>query len=231
MSSLGAIDSLPYPAPTPPSKPTVVIVPGAFHTAAHFHPLSRYLERQDSKSIIMRLPSSWQKASTPTAGMAEDVNSIRRLIEELVWDEEGGDGKWGGTADADDEDEKKGSRDTTAKTNDDKNHPSTFYFPYRDISTPRPITPDPGKKDVVLVMHASGAVSGCQAITGLSRTQRKQLGKKGGVIGLFFICGLLVSEGESLESTMLGMGEATVPEFAELDVSFRVCGLVLRLID
>lgn len=77
------------------------------------------------------------------------------------------------------------------------------------------------EEDVVLVMHAYGAVPGCQAVTaGLEHAGRVIEGKVGGVTGLVFICGWLVKEGESIESTMLGLGEKALPEYAELEVRF-----------
>ena len=70
-------------------------------------------------------------------------------------------------------------------------------------------------------MHASGAVPACQAITDLERSYRIQAGKKGGIISLFFLGGLLVEEGETLGSTMERLGGTPLPAYAELDVSFQ----------
>ena len=75
------------------------------------------------------------------------------------------------------------------------------------------------EEDVVVVMHGYGAVPGCQAIAGLERTVRVKEGKMGGVAALVFVGGLLVEEGESIESTLRGLGEEGVPEYVEKDVS------------
>ena len=51
------------------------------------------------------------------------------------------------------------------------------------------------EKDVVLVMHSYGAVPGCQAVAGLEHSHRVKQGKRGGIISLVFIGGLLASVG------------------------------------
>ncbi len=80
---------------------------------------------------------------------------------------------------------------------------------------------DPGGKDVVLVMYSSGAIPGCQAVTSFERSLRFKEGKRGGVISLVLVGGLLVGEGESLESTMLEMGEDMLLEYIGVEVRFR----------
>ena len=154
-----------------------------------------------------------------TGGLAEDVATIRHVLEALVWDEEGGDGKWGGNDDGEKGDE---STERNEKKPDPKNDSSNPNLETQDPENHQPVKRDTGKKDVVIVMHSYGAVPGCQAITNLERSHRIKKGKKGGVISLFFIGGLLVAEGESLESTMLGLGEAALPKFAEVDVKFQL---------
>lgn len=54
------------------------------------------------------------------------------------------------------------------------------------------------KKDVVLVMHSYGGIPGSVAAHGLSKVQRTLEGKEGGVLGLIFICALLLGEGVGL---------------------------------
>ena len=179
MNPLAASDNLPHLFASQLTKPTVVFIPGAFHTAAHFGPLSRYLETQGCESFSVRLPSMGDPASNRNAGMAEDVAAIRGVLEELVRDEENGDGqKEGGYMQRDD-----------------------------------------GRKEVVLVMHSSGAVAGCQAVASFERSLRIKRGKNGGVISLVFIGGLLVDEGGSLESTMEELGEGALPSHAAVEVS------------
>ena len=155
-------------------KPIVVFIPGTFHTAAHFGPLSRYLESQGCENFAIRLPSIGERAGT--AGTAEDVATIRAVLTELVC------GKGG-------QDEKEASR--------------------YDLW-------DSKNKEVILVMHSSGAVPGCQAITNLERSLRIKKGKKGGVVSVIFINGLLVEEGESLESTMQESSLEALPSYAEV---------------
>lgn len=74
------------------------------------------------------------------------------------------------------------------------------------------------ENDVVVVMHSYGAVPGCQAVTGLEKSLRVKDGKGGGVIGLVVVGGFLVEEGESIESTLLGIGEKGIPEYAKVEV-------------
>ena len=45
--------------------------------------------------------------------------------------------------------------------------------------------------------------------------------KRGGVISLVFIGGILVDEGGSLESTLVGLDEESLLLFAEAEVSFH----------
>ncbi len=80
---------------------------------------------------------------------------------------------------------------------------------------------DPGGKDVVLVMHSSGAIPGCQAVTSFERSLRIKEGKRGGIISLVLVGGLLVDEGESLKSTMLKMGEDMLLDYTGVEVRLR----------
>ena len=53
-------------------------------------------------------------------------------------------------------------------------------------------------KDVVLVMHSYGGMPGSVAARGLEKVQRTQERRKGGVIGLIFISGFVLSQGLSV---------------------------------
>lgn len=53
-------------------------------------------------------------------------------------------------------------------------------------ATLRPIIEEEGK-DVVLFLHSYAGMPGAAAAVGLSRSQRAQEGKSGGVVGLIFI--------------------------------------------
>ena len=174
MNPLAATDDSSTSRVSKSKRPFVVFIPGTFHTAAHFGPLSQYLESQGCENFAIRLPSIGEKAGT--AGTAEDVATIRAVLTELVCGKGGKDGKEGRGYDL----------------WDSKN------------------------KEVILVMHSSGAVPGCQAITNLERSLRIKEGKKGGVVGVVFINGLLVDEGESLESTIRETGAEALPSYAEV---------------
>jgi rhodanese-related sulfurtransferase len=53
-------------------------------------------------------------------------------------------------------------------------------------------------KDVVVLVHSYGGVVGGQAAAGLSKKSRSAAGKAGGVIGLIYLAGNIVGEGETL---------------------------------
>ena len=56
-------------------------------------------------------------------------------------------------------------------------------------------------KEVVLVLHSYGGMVGTEAVQGsLGRKYRKNLGLKGGVGGLFYMCALILPLGQSLMS-------------------------------
>ena len=67
------------------SKPTIVFVPGAYHTAAHFQPLSLLLERAYFPTLTVSVPSIGELAATAT--YRDDVRTIRATLERLVEDE------------------------------------------------------------------------------------------------------------------------------------------------
>ena len=54
------------------------------------------------------------------------------------------------------------------------------------------------QKDVIIFAHAYGGVVGGGAAVGLSKKARAAEGKDGGVVGLVYLAGNLVSEGETL---------------------------------
>ncbi len=59
-------------------------------------------------------------------------------------------------------------------------------------------------KDVVLAMHSYGGCPGAAAAKGLSKAELAAQGKKGGIIGLLFICAFVAKEGDSLLSKLPG---------------------------
>lgn len=58
--------------------------------------------------------------------------------------------------------------------------------------------------EIVVVMHSYGGCPGAAAAQGLSKRERQIAGKRGGVIGLIFICAFIASEGDSLISKLPG---------------------------
>lgn len=53
-------------------------------------------------------------------------------------------------------------------------------------------------KDVVVVCHSYGGIPGGGAACGLGKVARAKDGKKGGVVGLVYVCSFVVPEGSSL---------------------------------
>ena len=66
-------------------KPTVVFVPGAFHTPSHFQDFSEFLQKSSYPSVAVALPSIGGQAST--ANLDDDVGAIRSVLTQLVEDE------------------------------------------------------------------------------------------------------------------------------------------------
>ena len=58
--------------------------------------------------------------------------------------------------------------------------------------------------EVVLILHSYGGCPGSAAAAGLSKAARTAAGEEGGIIGLFFMCGFITHEGESLLSILPG---------------------------
>lgn len=59
-------------------------------------------------------------------------------------------------------------------------------------------------KDVVIFVHSYGGVVGGAAAAGLSKTSRLAKGEEGGVIGLFYLVGVVAAEGENLLQSVGG---------------------------
>lgn len=56
-------------------------------------------------------------------------------------------------------------------------------------------------RQVVVVMSSYGGIPGTQAVKGLTRKERQEQGKGGGVAGMVYISSLLVNEGECSEES------------------------------
>lgn len=65
-------------------KPTIVFVPGAFHTAAHFEPICALLNQADYPTTTVELPTT---SRAQTASYRDDVYAIRSVLEKLVEEE------------------------------------------------------------------------------------------------------------------------------------------------
>ena len=70
------------------SKPTIVFVPGAFHTPSHFAPVIELLQKSSYPSLAVSLPSIGAQAATGT--LTDDTQAIRSVLEKLI-EEEGKD--------------------------------------------------------------------------------------------------------------------------------------------
>jgi hypothetical protein len=78
-------------------------------------------------------------------------------------------------------------------------------------------------KEVIIFAHSYGGVVGGQAAYGLSRISRTTEGKSGGVIGLIYLAGNIVPEGETLLQAVGGayppfIKQNYVSEFSSLFV-------------
>ena len=110
------------------SKPTFVIVPGAWHQSSCYETLANHLEAFNFSVLIATHPSL-NSAESLTATSAQDTEAVRNVLLPLIEDQ---------------------------------------------------------AKNVMLVTHSYGGVSGSGAAHGLSTVSRAKAGKKGGVVGICF---------------------------------------------
>lgn len=68
---------------TTTSKPTIILIPGAFHTAAHFAPLTTLLHNLSYPTITVELPTT---SRATTASYRDDVYAIRSVLETEIVD-------------------------------------------------------------------------------------------------------------------------------------------------
>jgi pimeloyl-ACP methyl ester carboxylesterase len=78
---------------------------------------------------------------------------------------------------------------------------------------------DEQHKDVIIFTHSYGGVVGGAAAAGLSKVTRISRNQKGGVIGLVYLVGNIVSEGETL---LQAVGGAYPPFIKEGNVSCTI---------
>ncbi|CAL8584119.1 hypothetical protein XPA_009724 [Xanthoria parietina] len=127
-------------------KPTIVLVPGAWHSPIHYKLLTKQLESYGYPVVSERNPSC--NSANPTAeSAAKDAAFIR----------------------------------------------SNVIMPQINAG-----------KEVILAMHSYGGLPGAAAGKGLSKKEMTAAGRPGGIIGLIFICALVVKEGDSLLSILPG---------------------------
>lgn len=144
ISCFGLVQSVPASLEIP--KPTIVLVPGAFHSPIHYALLISRLYAQGYEVVCQRNPSC--DSPYPFAQTAaKDTSFIR----------------------------------------------SNLLMPLIDDG-----------KEVILAVHSYGGLPGAAAAKGLSKTEVTAAGKKGGVVGLIFICALIAKEGDSLLSILPG---------------------------
>lgn len=130
---------------TTTQNPTVVFVPGSFHTPAHYEPIGSLLEKHGFPSLAVQLPTIG--ATARKSDQHDDLQAIRDQLKRLI-DEE--------------------------------------------------------QKEVLLVMHSSGGVVGCQTVHGFEKSARIAQGKSGGIIGCLFLSAVLLLEGETVRSFLEG---------------------------
>lgn len=122
-----------------PTKPTVVIVPGAWQFTSVFHPFADLLRSRGFETEVVDMPSVGG-TQLPLTGLPEDIAAVRRVIQPLV--ETG--------------------------------------------------------KEIVLLTHSAGGVSGGGAVNGLDIKSRKEAGLSGGVTRVIYMAAFMVPKDSSL---------------------------------
>lgn len=123
-----------------PTKPVVLIVPGAWHPASLYEPMQTALTQANFDVTVASLPSL--NAKDPfTADCKIDADAVRNQLLSQV---------------------------------DEAGH------------------------DVVLLAHSYGGIPAGGAARGLGKTTRAKDGKKGGVVGMVYMCAFVVPEGQTM---------------------------------
>lgn len=131
---------------TTPSKPTIVIVPGAWQRVAAFGPFADRLRHAGYPVECVAVPSTGDTGPPPLAGLPEDVAAVRAALRPLVEDE---------------------------------------------------------GRDVVVLAHSAGGVSGSAAVRGLDAATRRAAGLPGGVARVVYMAAFMIPRGKSIMG-MLG---------------------------
>lgn len=126
------------------SKPTILIVPGAWQLTTAFVPFRELLHKSNYETDVVKLPSVGG-TELPLTGLPEDIAAIRAVLEPLV----------------------------------------------------------AAGKDVILLTHSAGGVSGSAAVKGLDAKTRKSADLPGGVTRVVYMGAFMIPKGSSLME-MLG---------------------------
>ena len=120
------------------TKPTILLVHGAWHGPHHLQSFVELLESSGFKVVTPDLPSVG--VDPPTPDQTEDIKTIRNAIVSII---------------------------------------------------------DDGS-DCLVGLHSYAGVPGSSALEGLGKTQRNEIGKKGGVTGLVYFPAWVMPKGKSL---------------------------------
>ncbi|KUI59066.1 Pyrethroid hydrolase [Cytospora mali] len=121
------------------SKPTIVIVPGAWQLTTGYAPFADLLRQSGFDTKCVTMPSTGG-TQLPLTGLAEDIAAVRAVIQSLV---------------------------------------------------------DAGK-EVVLLVHSAGGVSGSGGVRGLDVKTRKKAGLSGGVTRVIYMAAFMLPKGTCL---------------------------------
>ena len=142
------------------TKPTIVLIPGSFCSAALlWDAVIDKLHNAGYDAVAVELRTVSPPSTAPAKTMGDDAAHIHGVIEALA--------------------------------NDDK--------------------------EVLVVMHSYGGIPGTQAVKDMTRKERQDQGKKGGVTGLVYVSSLLINEGESSEDSFAPF-RGSPPEFFKVHV-------------
>ncbi|KAG8665180.1 hypothetical protein FPOAC2_13671 [Fusarium poae] len=133
--------------------PTIVAVPGAWHTTASFEPVKKVLTQRGYHFVSQNAPGLYDANGT----CQDDAMSLRTKI----------------------------------------------LLPLVDEG-----------KDLVVLMHSYGGMYGSQAVQGLSKKEREQAGKKGGVTALIYVSAVTPIEGKTTLD-MMGTDSKNLPSWVD----------------
>jgi hypothetical protein len=141
--------------------PTIVAVPGAWHTTASFEPVKKVLTQRGYHFVSQNAPGLYDANGT----CQDDAMSLRTKI----------------------------------------------LLPLVDEG-----------KDLVVLMHSYGGMYGSQAVQGLSKKEREQAGKKGGVTALIYVSAVTPIEGKTTLD-MMGTDSKNLPSWVDYNVCDSSC--------